>query len=520
MRGWHPGPSALVILLLLAGITGWLLWTDPGPAPVLRHAYLVPIFWGALRFGRQGGALVSLVAVLLYAPLVLPAIEADALTKETFEGLVSLGWFLGIGPLVGTLVSHARAGAERHDMLLALQRTLAREAPFDCLLRRAAEQVRLSLRATAVTLAVAVEGADPVVVRRHGEEKASQTIPPGLGKDSAAAWVRGRGRSLFIPDLASDPRLGGDGLAPGCPRRAFLVPLLAQAESIGVMMVERVGEISRGERATIEALALQLTLGIENARLVHRQRRFAEELEEKVATATRRLRELDQAKSDFVSIVSHELRTPLTSIQGFSELLLNHAAPPERQHQCLGYILHESERLGRIVEDLLDLSRIEAGTGSFFNRGPVDLIPLLEVNAELFGCQSPTHDVRLEVPGDLPPVLADRDAVDRVLKNLLSNAIKYSPRGGPVLLRAARSTTDPGLVEISVEDQGLGIPPEAIGRVFEKYYRLPQPDQARVPGLGIGLALVKSLVEAHGGTVGVTSFPGQGSCFRITLPAA
>ncbi len=520
MRGGRPGLAAVGILALLGVLSGWLLWTDPGPAPALRHAYLIPVLWGALRFGRQGGALASLLALLLYALVVLPAIEAEGLTRDTLDGLVSLGWLAGIGPLVGTLVSHARAGAERYDTLLTLQQTLGGDGSLHHVLSAAAEQVRLSLRAAAVTLAVAVEGADPVVVRRYKEEKASQTITPGLGRDSAAAWVWGWGRSLFIPDLESDPCLGGDGLAPGYPRRALLVPLLAQAESIGVMVVERIGELSGGERAAIEALALQLALGIENARLVHRQRRFAEELEEKVAAATQKLRELAQAKSDFVSIVSHELRTPLTSIQGFSELLLNHAAPPERQRQCLGYILHESERLGRIVEDLLDLSRIEAGKDNLFSRVPMDLTPLLEVNAELFGCQSPTHDVRLEVPGDLPPVLADRDAVDRVLKNLLSNAIKYSPRGGPVRLRAARSGIDPGLVEISVEDQGLGIPPEAIGRVFEKYYRLPQPDQAWVPGLGIGLALVKSLVEAHGGTVGVTSCPGRGSCFRVTLPIA
>ena len=519
MRGWHPGPSVLLILLLLAGITGGLYWTDPGPAAALRHAYLIPILWGALCFGRRGGALVSLIAVLLYAPLAFPAIEARGLTEETLEGLVSLAWLLGIGPLVGRLVNHARAGAERSGMLLALQRTLAGNAPLHRLLSEAAEQVRLSLRATAVTLMVVVEGADPVVVRRH-ENEASRTVPRGLGRDSAATRVWEQGRSLFIPDLESDPRLGGDGLAPRCPRRALLVPLRAQAVSIGVMVVERIGEMSRGERAVIEALGLHLALGIENARLVHRQRRFAEELEEKVAAATRRLRELDQAKSDFISIVSHELRTPLTSIQGFSELLLNRAAPPERQRQCLGYILHESERLGRIVEDLLDLSRIEAGKGDCFNRIPMDLAPLLEANAELFGCQSPAHDVRVEVSGDLPPVLADRDVVDRVLKNLLSNAIKYSPGGGPVLLRAGRSAHDPGLVEVSVEDRGLGIPPEAIDRIFEKYCRLSQPGRARTPGLGIGLALVKSLVEAQGGTVGVNSCPGQGSCFRVTLPAA
>ena len=519
MRDEHPGPAAVAILLFLAGITGWLLWEHQGPAPGLRHTYLIPVLWGALRFGRRGGALVSLLAVLLYAPLVLPALEEEGLTRETLEGIVSLGWLGGIGPLAGALVSQARARAERYETLLALQRTLAGDAPLDRLLGEVAEQVRLLLRLHAVTLAVTTEGADPVVMGCQ-EREAPRATPRELGEDSVAAWVWSHGRSLFIPDLESDPRLGGDGLAPGRPRRALVVPLQGPAGVIGVMVVERIGELRSGARAAIETLGLQLALGVENSRLAQRQRRFAEELEEKVAAATQRLRELDQAKSDFVSIVSHELRTPLTAIQGFSELLLNRAASPERQRQFLGYILHESERLGRIVEDLLDLSRIEAGKGKPFNRIPLDLIPLLEVNAELFGCQSPIHEVRVEISRDLPLVLADRDAVDRVLKNLISNAIKYSPRGGPVLLQAARSTTDPGLVEIFVEDRGVGVPPEALDRIFEKYYRVSHPDAGKVRGLGIGLALVKSLVEAHGGTVRVSSCPDQGSRFLVTFPVA
>jgi signal transduction histidine kinase len=513
LEGRKGGLSAFSILLLLAAITAGLLWVDPVPASLLRYGYLVPAFWGALRFGRPGGVLVGFLAVLLYAPVALPAVAEQGLNRETAEGLLFLAWLGGVGPLAGALVSDARAKADRYDTLLALQRRLAAGAPLDRLLTGVAEQVRASLRADAVTLVMA--GGEVALVRR-GKACASTTT---IREDSAAAWAWRERRSLFIADLESDPRFGGDGLASGRPRRAFVVPLHGQGEVIGVMVVERVGELPRAERRAIGTLALQLGLGIENARLTERQRRFAEELEGKVAAATRRLRELDRAKSDFVSVVSHELRTPLTSIRGFTELLLNRAVLPERQHQFLGYVLHESERLGRIVEDLLDLSRIEAGREQLRARAPVDLAPLLEVNAELFACQSPLHEVRATVSEGLPPVLADRDAVDRVLKNLLSNAIKYSPRGGLVWLRAAPSPGTGGFVEISVEDQGVGIPPEAIGRIFDKYYRLSHPETARARGLGIGLALVKSLVEAHGGTVEATSAPGQGSCFRVTLPA-
>lgn len=517
MGSRRSGLVVLAIPLLLAGITGWLLWTDPRPAPVLRHSYLIPTLWGAFEFGLRGGALVSLLAVLLYALLVLPAFEGGGLTRETVEGLVFVGWLAGIGPLAGTLVNQVRARAERYETLLALQRTLAGRGPLDCLLGRVAEQIRRSFRVHAVTLIVAAGGTDPRVVRCQ-EENGVRT-PSGPREDSAVTWVWNQGRSLFIPDLESDPRLGGNGLAPGRPRQAFLVPLQGQSMA-GVMAVEQVGELPRWQRAALEALGIQLALGIENARLVERQRRFAEELEEKVAAATQRLRELDQAKSDFISIVSHEVRTPLTSIQGFSELLLNRPLAPDRQRQFLGHILHESERLSRIVEDLLDLSRIEAGKGKPLNRIPLALIPLLEANAEVFRCQSPAHEIQVEASPDLPRVLVDPDALDRALKNLLSNAVKYSPRGGRVLLRAARSVSEPGFVEISVEDRGVGIPPEAIDRIFEKYYRVSEPSGVRARGLGIGLALVKSLVEAHGGGVRVASSPGQGSRFTVTLPVA
>jgi signal transduction histidine kinase len=176
--------------------------------------------------------------------------------------------------------------------------------------------------------------------------------------------------------------------------------------------------------------------------------------------------------------------------------------------------------LGRIVADLLDLSRIESGRAGPLLPAPLALGPLIEANAELFGAQSERHTVSPEIWGDLPPVLADRDAMERVLKNLLSNAIKYSPGGGAVRIWARGSAEDPEQVEIGVEDQGVGIPAAALSWIFEKYSRVPHPGTGHVRGLGIGLALVKSLVEAQGGRIRVESEVGAGSRFIVTLPVA
>jgi signal transduction histidine kinase len=286
------------------------------------------------------------------------------------------------------------------------------------------------------------------------------------------------------------------------------------------MTVEREGEFPREDREAVETLGLQLALGIENARLAIRQRRFAEELREKVAAATEELRELDQAKSDFVSLVSHELRTPLTSIQGFSELLLTRPQTPERARQFLTAIHQEAERIGRIVRDLLDLSRIELGRGFEPHCVPLDLRQLIGVNVELFRGQTALHQILWDAPEDLPRVFADQDAVDQVLKNLLSNAVKYSPQGGTVRVWAVPSVVKPGTVELGVEDQGVGIPPPVLPKIFEKYYRVSHPATAHTRGLGIGLALVKALVETQGGTIDVESREGKGSRFVVRLPLA
>ncbi len=303
------------------------------------------------------------------------------------------------------------------------------------------------------------------------------------------------------------------------PEERLVLPLDPGQGPVGSLTIKRYGDLGAGTRGAAQALALHLALAVENARLTERQRRFAHELEDKVARATQRLREIDQAKSEFLSVVSHELRTPLTALQGFSELLLARDVPPDRARRYLGHVRTESQRLGRIVTDLLDLSRIESGRGLSLRREPLDLRELLEGNVEVFACQHPLHRFDLSVAESLTPLCADRDAVDRMLKNLLTNAVKYSPRGGRVLVQARPAADRPGLIELAVEDDGVGIPAEALPRIFEPYVRIAHPETATAPGLGLGLSLVRALAHAHGGLVEVESLPGKGSRFRVLLPA-
>jgi PAS domain S-box-containing protein len=225
--------------------------------------------------------------------------------------------------------------------------------------------------------------------------------------------------------------------------------------------------------------------------------------------------ELGRAKDEMVSLVSHEMRTPLASIVGFTELLTTREVTPEQRKEYLAVMLQEGHRLTALINDFLDLRRIEGGhmTMSF---APADIGALIKRVVDVFG-KSGGSVVTTNLASDLPLVRADGDSIFRVVANLLSNARKYSPNGGAISVAAA--SVD-GMVEISVKDEGLGIPAEALGHLFQKFYRIDTADRRTIRGTGLGLAISKNIVEAHGGTIGARSAgAGQGSVFYFTLPA-
>lgn len=497
-------------LLLLAVITLGMAWEGAGPASSLRHLYLLPTLWAARGLGAAGACLIGGLAGMLQAPFVLPAIERLGLTARTLDGLVSLATPLAFGWIAGRLVDQSRAHAVRLAALMEVQRGLGVEGSLHPRLHAVVERIRIALSAERVGLVVSAASGAPIVM----------STPPGARFDerSAAGWTLKTGGRVRVRDLPNDPRLDSQGAGDVTPVRGLVLPLDSATGTAGVLAVEWVRDVPSAALVAAEEMAMQLGLGIENARLTLRQRQFAGELEEKVAAATQRLKELDRAKSEFLSVVSHELRTPLTALEGFSELLLSRRVPPERAQRCLLYLHSEAQRLGRIVAELLDLSRIEAGRAPELRRERVELAELVEYNIGLFAAEHGAHRFQWAPAEDLPPLRADRDAVDRMLKNLVSNAIKYSPGGGRVKISAGWAGDHPGMVELAVEDDGVGIAAEALPRIFDKYVRISNPETAAARGLGLGLSLVRALADAHGGAVEVESLPGKGSRFRLLLP--
>lgn len=224
------------------------------------------------------------------------------------------------------------------------------------------------------------------------------------------------------------------------------------------------------------------------------------------------LERLNQLKSEFVSLVSHEFRTALVGISGFSEMIRDEDVNLDEAKAYAGDINKEAERLNRMINDMLDLDRIEAGRLTLHIE-PVDLNDLLSSAAERVRAGSEHHWVTCKFDGD-PIVRCDPDRVAQVALNLLSNAVKYSPEGGDVTVSTALRN---GEVDVSIRDHGVGIAPEFMQKLFSRYERY-EKTSGKIIGTGLGLALAKQIVEMHGGRIAVTSEPGEGSDFHFTLP--
>ncbi|HXE75200.1 MAG TPA: ATP-binding protein [Candidatus Xenobia bacterium] len=230
------------------------------------------------------------------------------------------------------------------------------------------------------------------------------------------------------------------------------------------------------------------------------------------------LRRLERVRRDFVANVSHEFKTPLTAIQGFAETLLGGALEdPQNNRRFLGIIRDHAVRLGRLTDELLKLSEIEAGKLELDLR-PVAAADLIESCVETTRLKAAQNQltVTVECPSDLPLIRGDSNRLREVLQNLLDNAVQYTPAGGRVTVRAAHAD---GQVVIAVSDTGIGIPQADQQRIFERFYRVDAARSREVGGTGLGLSIARHLVEAHGGRITVESEVGRGSVFSVYLPA-
>ena len=228
------------------------------------------------------------------------------------------------------------------------------------------------------------------------------------------------------------------------------------------------------------------------------------------------LRQAVRARDEVVAVVSHDLRSPLSTISAAADLLVELDLSPESEEEQLKIIQRSSNRMARLIKDLLDVARIEAGALAVDPR-PMKMGPLLHETVELYRSQAGELEIALSanVPDNLSGVLAERARIEQVLSNLVANSIRFTPSGGQIRLEAEE---EEDAVAVSVQDSGAGISTEALEHLFDRFWRADAGGGKG--GTGLGLTIVRGTVEAHGGTISVESEPGEGSTFRFTLPKA
>jgi signal transduction histidine kinase len=312
--------------------------------------------------------------------------------------------------------------------------------------------------------------------------------------------------------------------------RSFIVsPLLPHQNNKGLIFVgTRNAEtlVTEGDEELIKILATQLAQALENARLFEKTWSAQQELEKKVTERTRELtlaleevKKMSARKTNFVSSVSHELRTPLTSIKGYAAILLTGKLGdvPKDVRERLEKVNRHSDELVHMVNELLDISRIESGKVTM-RAEVVNLKEIAEKVEDLLSGQLKERKLYLnaEISSDANLVLADKTQIERVFINLISNAMKFTPPEGKITIRSRKTEK---MIEVDIADTGCGIPEESREAIFEEFYRVDNAINQEVKGTGLGLALVKHIIDAHGGRIWVSSIVGSGSTFSFTLPA-
>lgn len=290
----------------------------------------------------------------------------------------------------------------------------------------------------------------------------------------------------------------------------LIVPLVARDCVIGIMALDHIdpkGCFTQDQITLAMTIGSQVAVALENARL------YQQVIEEQS-----RLKEEDQFKSSIVANVSHELRVPLSSIKAYTELLLNGADGdnPGLRREWLTVIDREADRLTALINDFLNLSRLESGHFEL-NKIPLHIGEVIAEVADSLRVQAEQRNITiyLDVEPKLPKLAADENLIKIAVRNLVSNAIKFSYDGGHVRIRVWR---EGNALQFSVQDNGIGIPKEAIPHLFTKFFRVPSADAAGAQGTGLGLALAKEAVLAHGGHIDVESALGKGSRFTVVMP--
>jgi signal transduction histidine kinase len=524
---WMPvvGPTALVFDAAVIGAYALVFSYEYGNQT--RWAMIFVVVEGAMRYGRAGGLLVPLALVPYFwfnewwraREFGPPGFVADRVTF--ISGVLVLSGLI-VGWLVSRLAAEGRHGLERAAEAERLRDTLGRRVDVLEAANRSARALGSSLDMEQAfgafirevrglvpfdrTAIVLVDGNVARTIATAGRG-ADAVYPPGsLGPIDGSVLERVlAGEVVVRHDLADEMFPEDRHLLELGLRSELIAPLLLGARPIGMISIsrERVDAFTEDEVELVALLGRLAANAVQNIRSYEAERSTVEEL-----------RRLSALRADFVSLVSHELRSPMAAVIGAARTLQERwrSLSPDQREAFLALIGDETNRLAALIGDVLDTSRIEAGTFNY-RFSDIDLSALV---ADVVGTAAVGQDevhVRADVPEVLPPVRGDAERLRQVLTNLVDNAVKYSPAGDEVAVRARREN---GRVLIEVVDHGPGIPYDQQRLIFEKFGRADVAGGSK-PGTGLGLFIARSIAEAHGGTLDVRSGH-TGSTFTLALP--
>jgi signal transduction histidine kinase len=493
-----------------------------------RWATIFAVVQAALRYGLRGGVATPVLLGGFFAfnewwrakEFGPPAFIWDRVTFPT--GVLLLTGLI-VGWLVGRLDFEARRGVERAAEAERLRDALGRRVDILEAANRCARALGSSLDVEQAfgafirevrglvpferTAIVLVEGDGARTIASAGRG-ATEVFPPGTAGplrgtvlDRVLAGEVVVRRDLAETEYPEDRLLLDLGL-----HSELIAPLLIGARAIGMISLSRVeaGAFSEEEVELVSLLGRLVATAVQNMRAYEAERHTVEEL-----------RRLSALRADFVSLVSHELRSPMAAVIGAARTLQDRwrSLTPDQREAFLALIADETNRLAALIGDVLDTSRIEAGTFSY-SFTDVDLTRLVEDAVATASVGQDEVRVRATVAGRVPRIRGDRERLRQVVTNLIDNAVKYSPAGDEVDVNVQPENS---FVRISVADRGPGIAYDQQRLIFEKFGRADAPGSSK-PGTGLGLFIARSIAEAHGGTVDVHSRPDEGATFILTLP--
>ncbi len=481
-------------------------WSDPSGAGVILALRLVPDEAGTEMLESR---LELAAAALRSAAAVAAGLTDLSASREKLEG----GLSAAMEELTATqdrLLKKSKEIKTLHDVAGALS---SRAAQAPSTLAAIVSIVARALEADLVAFLILDEGTGELVTQSgaYGLEGEEVLYRLDLSDDRSSSVRVFKTRQPFVTgDAQDDPQVIAHYAKMWSVHSLMVVPLILQDRCIGVMRVgsKRKDAFSDEQIALVSVIAGEAAIIVETAILNRRLAKTAEQL------AT-----LNRMKDEFVSTVSHEFKTPLTTISGFLTVMLEGDTGPlnAQQMKFLTIAKSASKRLSGLVSDLLDLSRLEGGAK--MEPGPLDLgrLVLESVENHQPAAAEAGKTLSSEAPGTLPQALGDERWLHLVLDNLVSNAIKFTHPGGRVRVKVQ----DKGeFVMVSVSDDGIGIPPEDLEKVFERFYRAGNRSSVNAPGTGLGLAIAREVVDKHGGKIWLESELGKGTTFHFVVPAA